>query len=885
MRVLKPLRLSCLYRNYRFLKKNYLGITAMVLYDFKEGESASLQSEQDLWQLFTDESVANFGAEFLDFGVPKRQAEIIVNGYGFGRYAQDNRTAVAIKCNNIRKELWVTGERIWINSKISEPKAFERIPISWANAYGGEGYTKNLSGKGKSEQNLEGLKAKFVPNIEDPKNPVRYEDRAYEPVSFSAIPVQYPGREKLMGTHDQKWQEEDFPGFAKDIDWTYFNQAPLGQRLVSLGIGDKVEFTNLHPEKSHLELTIPPLQVKSFLKDKDSNDLRQVDLGLTTVWAYPHLEQAILIFHGVAPVREDDGDDLEYILFAVEHQDRPKSLDYYKQVISWRLEPQVAGLHSMIDKELIDQEFISGDIAASIKSNKLLQNMLNRQASEMERLDTLLIERGLKDYPVEDAEELKALKALVEPHQAKGVKQGEYSVEQIVEAQLASISEQKLSFLQVAREQRKAQRQLKEKMNSAGLSLDNLGESSFNDLERQSQQQKAFFQEQSEKKYQEDKEKQLGKGEHEFFTPFLRSSFQKKSDYMNAAIEQSLKKNKSERQLINQEKKIKVSFSEALKLTYRRSTFVVDEGVERDGCYDGLYLKKCHISNLVFENCDFSNIVMEDVGFENVVFINCTFKQTKLTNTTFINCTFEESIFTRMDGERISFISTQFMQSSFKGWLQNRVSLDKCQFRESQFEDNTFFRTISYGLSFVECEFKRCAFVFGRYKDIVFDSCFADSLAIIKVARIEAILISNAQWEKVCIAPDMKIGTVNIVNSSIKYSSFRKITVQSLQVKDSELLQNDFSTSLLSSAQIENTSFKSSLFIRTDFQGAHFNRVDCSFTMFKGADFSDALLKRVSFFCADMPLIKTNNKTIQHDCLVKRVNFLPRRQGEEDYVS
>ncbi|WP_081710697.1 DUF2169 domain-containing protein [Pelistega indica] len=65
---------------------------------------------------------------------------------------------------------------------------------------------------------------------------------------------------------NEKWKTEEFPGFASDIDWEYFNQAPKDQRLNKLSVGDKLTFTHMHPEHDVLTFSIPSIKPSSFFK-------------------------------------------------------------------------------------------------------------------------------------------------------------------------------------------------------------------------------------------------------------------------------------------------------------------------------------------------------------------------------------------------------------------------------------------------------------------------------------------------------------------------------------------------------------------------------------------------------------------------------------------
>ena len=64
--------------------------------------------------------------------------------------------------------------------------------------------------------------------FEDPKRLVRTKADKPAPVGFGPIDQTWPVRMRKAGTYDAEWLETRFPGFAADIDWTFFNAAPEG---------------------------------------------------------------------------------------------------------------------------------------------------------------------------------------------------------------------------------------------------------------------------------------------------------------------------------------------------------------------------------------------------------------------------------------------------------------------------------------------------------------------------------------------------------------------------------------------------------------------------------------------------------------------------------
>lgn len=403
MKIIQPNRSSLLYRPYKYRRQNYLSITVALLVDYREGWI--LGTNQELWALFNEEASLNFKAEALDLGITKRYPELLVSGYAFSEYAKNNQMLVSVKANNIYKKLFVSGDRYWDGAQISKPESFDKIPLSWEFAYGGESFVGNLMGIGHFASAERGFNSKGLqrlPNIEDPDNRIVDKKKEYEAVSFSPIAIDNMERNKLMGTYDDEWRKFDAPGFANNIDWRYFNQAPSGQILDSLNIGDKLVFTNLHPEKKELITELPPMVVKSLLKKRDTGELLEVTLNPTTYWAFPHLEKSIVLYQGDVPISgEDPVDDFAFLAAAVEHSERPRNVAYYFENIKL---PDVSRESDLFDdKYLVDPEFISDKSFELYSPKDMLKKKLMRLIEGVDELEAQL----KNELPAHDSNEFK----------------------------------------------------------------------------------------------------------------------------------------------------------------------------------------------------------------------------------------------------------------------------------------------------------------------------------------------------------------------------------------------------------------------------------------------------------------------------------------------
>src|SRR6185437_15381656 len=183
----------------------------------------------------------------LDAGMPKPRGEVLVTGSAFNIGGAKPSCAVRLRIAAVEKVLSVVGDRTWPydvltdkpSSKATEPVSFEEMPIDWEHAYGGEGYAKNPLGRGYWTKKTLEAKPVSLPNVVDPQKPVTRPDVQPEPVGFGPYDFTWPQRFSKVGTYDERWLKEQFPGFALDMDPGLFNTAPADQQIKAFFRGDE----------------------------------------------------------------------------------------------------------------------------------------------------------------------------------------------------------------------------------------------------------------------------------------------------------------------------------------------------------------------------------------------------------------------------------------------------------------------------------------------------------------------------------------------------------------------------------------------------------------------------------------------------------------------
>lgn len=212
------------------------------------------------------------------------------------------------------KALRVVGRRAWSDTLpgavASAPLPFTKMPITWANAFGGPGFAKNPAGKG-----LDGE----LPNLETAAEPVRGRGDRPEPAGLGPINPAWPPRAGKLGkAYGKSWRDKRAPFFSEDFDWTFFHAAPADQQLQGYLKGDEeLVLHNLHPTEPVLRARLPGVRVVAFVND-DAGQLRAVPMFIDTLLVDTDRGVVEITYRGVTAVREEDLSDIKTLLVASE---------------------------------------------------------------------------------------------------------------------------------------------------------------------------------------------------------------------------------------------------------------------------------------------------------------------------------------------------------------------------------------------------------------------------------------------------------------------------------------------------------------------------------------------------------------------------------------
>lgn len=391
MKIIKPFYLGTLTRPFTMHRQHRLGVAVFAVADYsRDEEHPRLDPDHLLWR----DLLPQLDCEgMIDQFIPKQQAEYLISGFATTEFAQqDNQCAVRVQVGELEKSLMISGQRYWLNGRLTEPEPFERMEITWENAFGGPSFAENTSGKGADTITVDNIPSRLAPNIEYPSQRMGAPDSKVEPASFGPIPLMRPSRFKLGGSYSEEWLKKDFPGFFPDLNPAIFNAASSEQRWAKrdrLPQAAPFAIWNMTPGQPLWKGQLPDWQARCFViksmqsredeiqgnhdrhststdtgaehdnEKPDHEQFIEIPLRATTAWFVPHEKKVILIYHGSLDINEDDAADIKCIMPALETPEHVRDTSWYQRVMEQRRDPEHGGMYAFRDSELVPEDLLN----------------------------------------------------------------------------------------------------------------------------------------------------------------------------------------------------------------------------------------------------------------------------------------------------------------------------------------------------------------------------------------------------------------------------------------------------------------------------------------------------------------------------------------------
>jgi len=382
MKILKNTNISLLSKSFLLDNQDYLSVSILYYFDLNNPDVPL--SEQVMYR----ETSEILDKEILDYAMPKQKAEVLLCGSCYNHMPEEGASHVKLVCGDIKKELYVFGDRRWENTFISKSKPFKKMPLIYDLAI-------------PRNENL-------LPNIEDPKRLMIDKTQNIKPAGFMPLPLTSKENMKKLGTYDEKWKKELWPGFAKDMDYTFFNIAPFDQQSDDFfQPSQEITLINMHPDKQKISSKIPDSSVRCFITKQrrgEAEDFVEVSLKRDTVWLFPEIQRGLIVFRGVIEIADEVYGDVKYLnIKTIKPGENSKTLKEYYELQKEELKRKVPQDNPAMQdakikiKKAKDKAFdIPRDIKESIAKTSGKRPILKYTLEEKESKNLANIDKALQ---------------------------------------------------------------------------------------------------------------------------------------------------------------------------------------------------------------------------------------------------------------------------------------------------------------------------------------------------------------------------------------------------------------------------------------------------------------------------------------------------------
>lgn len=874
MRAVKPYKVGFISRPFEWNRSYQLGISAFLYFPFEP--VGALFTDIELWE-FAGNALPK-GA-VLDQGIPKSRSEYVIVGAAHqpgGRPAA--ACAVKVEIGELKKTLFVVGDREWRDEVPTEPVPFVSMPVDWEHAFGGRDFAKNPVGKGHAPIKVDGRAVHPLPNVEGPGKLVTAPKEKPDPAGFGPIDFSWPQRMSLAGTYDQKWFDTLYPGYAPDMDWRIWNVAPPDQRQEHPFRGDeRVHFRNMHPTKPELTARLPGVRARAFLaREGQSGALEEVALRLTTLWLFPAQERGILVFQGGAAIREDDARDIEGVLLAAERFGGPaRSLEHYRAAYEKRCDP--ARLAETLDEtDLVPDDLVgfspevNRQLELTTPKGYRADAFKQHGAAETARVRADLEARGLDpdvhgpqappaDEPAPDAAQLAAMAA---DKQAEAQAMRTNAMAQ----RDRELAEMKPLYDDAGLDFAELEREVKE---PPGGPPEPWADKSRDEIKAITAQMEAIGQPVDElKHYIEDPTfyERWKKGDEMALESYRGGAHLQgpaRVDRMRANVARSIVEQAIADETPLIEKDLtgadlsgldlrNVDFSRAL---IENSSLA---GADlRGATFDGAVLAHANLSGALVDGATFegtnlgkanlSDVVCTDeVDLTGAILWAANLSRARLVGAKLTGTTMMEAIFDRTDLSRSSAFEVMFYKSNLSGAILAHIDWRNC--------------------AFVECEAEGIDLSGAKITDTAFVKWKAPH------GKLGGANLTGARFVIDCV-----LDHSHLVGATLDRSTLRSVSLRGADLSGAKLNGCDLSEAILEGAKLYRIVARESLWVRADLRNAQLVSADLFSAILQKADLRGADLRGANLYGADFALIRADDKTNIEDAIRDKVRARPRR--------
>jgi uncharacterized protein YjbI with pentapeptide repeats len=816
----------------------------------------------------------------LDAGIPKAKSEFLVSGsaYAPGGNPQSG-CAVRARLGTHEKLLHVFGDRYWNGPYQTDPVRFTTMPLDWAHTFGGEGYDKNPLGKGFKPIKHGKVEIKWLPNIQYPTKLDTYHEQ-HEPAGFGPIDFIWPQRFSKAGTHDDRWLKEDFPGFARDIDWTIFNLSQPDQWFDKPLRGDEPYLLeNMHPTKPLIEGRLPGFISRCFINrvTEGKEMFEEIQTHLSTVWFFPQAERAVLIYQGSCSILEEDGADLLQVVVGAEQSEEPKPVEHYKEVFAQRMDKKFGYLYALRDKDLLP----SGLAVESPEQEEektlydsgedlLRKNMRRRQIREIEKARAVAASYGLDpdlhgpkmpppEEPLPGLEQLpdymdkllagaEAQKKTAEEGAEKSLK----DVAQVLSALGMDPNEIRREISErpkgpptfSAQAQIDSLKNLSQKLRNQGIVIDEI-DGYVNDA--------AFC-------------SRLFEGERK-----LKELYRFSAHLQDPALEIASEK----AQLLRRE--IQDAYSKGQKFREVDLTGADLSGMDLHGAdFEKAFLESANFSEANLTGCNFKNAVLAHAILKSADVTAANLEEANIGWSQLAGADFSGSNLTKAILAKADLTGTNFKGALLQGADCSGAIFKDADFSEVHAEQLNLLECSLEGIKLTGAKMGKCTFLKTDVTGVDFNNTNLQSSTFLEVKGIGA-KFQGANLSGVCFVQQCNFESADFTGACLVRANLRGSILRGCDFTQAQLDSADLSECDLRNAKFYRATAHEARFIKANLGDAVMSSINAINAVFQRSDIRGADLRGANLFQCDIARVHADTRTQFDDAFMKKVRIYPLR--------
>jgi len=869
MKTIKPQKLGLLTRCFEYNHRFHFGVSVLMFVPLT-GE-LDLLSEASMWELVAGE----LGKEgILEAAIPKAQAEFLATGFAFPPGSRPSPACtVRIALGNHEKVLNVFGDRLWKHGGISDPEPFTKMALNWQRAYGGEGFADNPLGKGFKPVVGERGKIHRLPNLQYPTETVYDPDIGITPAGFGPLDITWPQRFSKVGTYDKAWLKEDFPAYARDIDWTIFNIATSDQWFNGHLHGDEpYRLENLHPEKPRIEGHLPGFKARCFVTRQTNTGeiFEEISTRLSTVWFFPHRERAVLVHQGLCKIIDEDGADIIHLVIGAERLAEPRPQQHYLEVLEKRLDKNKGMLFALKDSLLVPEGLPESEVSIPPDEDLIRKKMRRRAEREITKARTVAESHGLDpdehapkelppEEPMPDLEHLPEFMAKLEAEaedQKKEAQQGMAEGEQRAEALFASLD---MDYEEIRREYTKKPTGPPDFSAQEKIDL-------LNDLAEKQRQQD-----------QDPKEIEDYLNDVGFRQRLFNGEQQLKEIYRISAHHQDPAPSKEGDAGARLRQKVAAAHARGDRLAGEDLT-----GID----LSGLDLRGANFENAFLESANLEAANLEGANLHNAVLAHANLKTTRLAGANLSGANLGKAHCVECNAEAADCREAILAKANLAGASFKGATLDRCDCSGAVYKDTDFSEIQAAQLVFIECDLrglnlsrarlKKCIFLKVDLTGVDFSGAFLQASVFLettgKQCRFTGADMTNVRFvgQSVFDASDFSSAQLNDAN-------LRGVSLQECNFSGAQIHGADFSECDLRNANLYRATGREVSFVKADLRDATMISLNAMNGSLQRADIRGADLRGANLYQVDMARVHTNPRTQLGDTFARKVRIYPKR--------